>query len=149
MALNAIGIAAGIAALSITGVTVKDIDEIPDKVEGRDCPVLIPGPVWITGGTGSNESDPATFGPGMWVMQRGFAYRYFHAPVGAGRGLKDHYPAMATNLDAIQTAITTLAIAGVDVVSIECSEFGLVGDPSENQFYGFDVAVALKERINA
>jgi hypothetical protein len=149
MALDAGAIATGIAALSISGVTVKDITEMPEKVNPPDCPVLIPGPVWITGGTGSNEGDPATFGPGMWVMQRGFAYRYFHAPVGSGRGLYDHYADMADKLDAIQTAFTTLALAGVDVMGIECSEFGMVGDPADNRFYGFDIAVSLKERINA
>jgi hypothetical protein len=151
MALAAGTIATAIHNLSITGVTVLDITEIPQAVDLRTCPLLCPGPSWISGGIGSSEDGegPATFGPGMWVFQRVFSYRYFHAKVGTGRGLYDHYSAMSTNLDAIQTAFTTLAVAGVDVMEIDNSEFGIVNDPAENQFYGFDISVALKERINA
>ena len=152
MALNAGAIATAIAALSISGVTVKDITGIPDQVLARDCPILMPHPNdWIVGGIGSAEDGegPATFGPGMWVFQRAFNYLYLHATAGAGRGLKDHMGAMSTNLDAIQTAMTTLSISGVDVMEIDCSGFSVVTDPAGNQFYGFQVTVAMKERINA
>jgi hypothetical protein len=150
MALNSGAIATGIAALVITGVTVKNITEMPDRIDPRRCPLLVPGPRWITGGIGGEVSEgPVTFGPGMWEFQRVFSYRYFHAPIGSGRGLEDHYGAMATNLDAIVTALVGLNLAGVDVMEIENGEFGVVGDPAENHFYGFDISVALKERINA
>jgi hypothetical protein len=149
MALNAAGIATGIAALNIAGVTVLDITAMPDAV--TKYPALVPGPQWIAGGIGSAEDGegPATFGPGMWVFQRAFSYRYFHAPTGAGRGLLDHYSAMTANLDAITTALTLLDVAGVDVMQIENSEFGVVEDPAGSKFYGFDLAITLKERINA
>jgi len=150
MPLAAGTIATAIAALTISGVVVKNITEIPDAVDLRNGPQLLPGPTWISGGIGSSEDSegPATFGPGMWVFQRVFNYRYFHAAVGVGRGLQDHYSAMTTNLDAIFTAFVTLDVANVDVMELSNSEFGAVLDPANNQFYGFDIAVALKERIN-
>jgi hypothetical protein len=152
MALSATAIATAIAGLTITGVTVKDLGAVPDTGDIRSCPVLFPNPNnWIAGGIGSSEESegPATFGPGMWVFQRAFSYLYLHALVGQGRGLSDHMSAMSTNLDAILTAFTTLDVSGVDVMEIDCGEFAVVTDPAGKQFYGFTIAVAMKERINA
>lgn len=152
MALNSAAIATGIAALSISGVTVKNVTEIPERVSARECPILFPSPNnWITGGIGGEEDaeGPATFGPGMWVFQRVFNYLYLHASAGQGRGLAEHLSAMGTKLDAISEALTGLNLAGVDVMQIETSEFNVVTDPAGNTFYGFQVAVTLKERVNA
>lgn len=152
MALNSTGIATAIAALSISGVTVLDLPAVPDTADMRKCPQMFPNPSgWIVGGIGSNEDGegPATFGPGMWVMQRAFNYVYLHAPVGQGRGMLDHMSAMSTNLDAIMTALTTMAIANVDVMEIDCGDFVVITDPAGARFYGYTVTVALKERINA
>lgn len=152
MALNATGIAAGIAALTITGITVKDIDTISDRINPRDCPLLMPNPnSWISGGIGTSEAaqGPATFGPGMWVFERAFSYLYLHAQIGSGRGLNDHMSGMSDNLDAILTAMVGLNIAGVDVMQLENSDFNVVTDPTGQQFYGFGVVITLKERVNA
>jgi len=149
MALASTTIATAIKNLSITGVTVLDITEMQDQVDLRLGPVLMPGPSWIAGGLGGEDPEgSATFGPGMWIFQRVFSYRYFHAPVGSGRGLYDYYSAMSTNLDAIVTAFVGLNVTGVDVMELDNSEFMVVNDPSEKQFYGFDFAVSLKEKVN-
>ena len=37
-------VATSIAALSVSGVTLKDTDEIPEEVFSRHCPVLFPDP---------------------------------------------------------------------------------------------------------
>jgi hypothetical protein len=154
MPLNATTIAAGFAALTITGVTVKAIGAMPEQVTARDCPLLMPAPNFVLGGITSSEDSegPATFGAsgaGMWVFQRVWQWRYCHAAVGSARGMLDHYAGMMTAQDAIITALCALDIANVDVMEIDCNEFGVVTDPAGNQFFGFDIAVALKERINA
>ena len=44
MSFSSTTIATAISALTITGVTVKDITAIQEQVEPRDCPVLFPSP---------------------------------------------------------------------------------------------------------
>ena len=153
MALGATTIATGIAALTITGVTVKDLTAIPDVVYERDCPILYPDHAnWLTGSTGSNEGESMqTFGAagaGMWVIERVMRYQYFHTVVGAGRGLKDFYSAMSTKQDAIITALLALDLTNCDVMRVECSEFGSFADASNNSLLGFTVLVTVKERVN-
>ena len=150
MALNAAGIATAIAALPISGVTVLDISAVPETGDLRQVPVLFPNPSnWIAGGIGGLGEGPATFGPGMWLFQRAFSYLYLHAPVGSGRALSDHMRGMSVNLDAILTALTTLDVAGVDVLEIDNSDFNVITDPAGAQWYGFQVTVAMEEKINA
>jgi len=154
MALNATAIAAGIAALSITGVTVKGITNIPDSITPRDCPLLMPNPTdWIAGGIGGEVASGATtFGAGaLWEFERAYNYLYIHAPAGEGRGLRDHFSDMATELDAIITALTgfNYVFADVDVVQIDNGGFATIVDPAGKQFYGCEITVTLKERINA
>jgi hypothetical protein len=157
MALSSTGVATGIAALSISGVTVRDITAIPEKVEPRNLPMLFPSPAdWMLGGTGEGTPNsalgPSSFGTPTtryWLFNRVYQYIYLHAPVGSGRGLYSHYSNMATNADAILTAITTLDLTGVDVRQIDIGSYGTLQDPAGGQFYGFTVTVTLRERINA
>jgi hypothetical protein len=153
MALNSAAIATGIAALSIAGVTVKDITAIPDQVQARDCPLLFPHPAeWKSGGNSEPEDGSTTFGTAAsrsWIFARVYKYVYLHAPVGSGRGILDNYSAMSIKEDAIATALTQLDLSGVDVKTISVSEFGVLQDPSGASFYGFTVSVTLREWINA
>jgi hypothetical protein len=149
MSLSSATIATGIANLSVTGVTIKDVTAIPESVNARDCPILFPSPDgWLLGG---NPDGPTTFGTPStryWVFDRGFDYVYLHAPVGSGRGLIDNIPAMATKLDLIMTAITLLDLTNVDVKGVSCSAFGLLVDPAGNSFYGCHVQITIREVLN-
>lgn len=150
--MNSVTVAAGIAALSISGVTVKDIDEIPESIAPRDCPILFPSPDGWMGAANSEPSDgPATFGTPTtryWVFARTYNYVYLHAEVGSGRGLKDHYSGMCSKADAIIEAIAEMDISDVDVQTINIGEFGVLADPATNGYFGFRVTVTLRERIN-
>jgi len=145
-------IATGIAALSITGVTVKDITAIPERVEARDCPILFPSPDgWMTGGNGEPSEGSTTFGTAttrLWTFNRSYKYIYLHAGVGSGRGLKDHISAMSGKADAILTAISALDVSDVDVKNMTIGEFGVLTDPAGKSFYGFILDITLRERLN-
>lgn len=149
MSLNSGAIATGIAALTVTGVTIKDVTAIPEAVDGRACPILFPSPDgWLLGG---NPGGPATFGTPTtryWQFDRNFDYVYLHAKVGEGRGLRDHIALMATNLDAIMTELTELDLANVDVIGIQCSAFGVLLDPAGNDFFGCHVQITVREVLN-
>lgn len=154
MALNSLAITSAVAALSIPGMTVLDVSGIPNQVQVRDCPIMYPAPVGLVRGKSADESSrgAATFGTPTtryWVFGRTYNYTYLHAPVGAGRGLYEHFSAMLTAQDAIMTALTALDVDTVDVAGIEISAMsGTMKDPAESSFYGFSVALTMRERLN-
>ena len=148
MSLNALATAAGVAALSVAGVTIKDDDEITNIIPVRDCPVLIPAPDrWLAGSLG--ETGPRTFGPGMWEFSRDFEYLYLHATTGVKRSSSDYIAALSANVDAILTALTGLNVSGADVEQIACTGIVEITDPAKNSFYGCQITLTMKERVNA
>lgn len=153
MSLSSTTIATGIAALSISGVTVKDITGIPEGISDRTLPILFPAPSsWMGGGNGEPSTGPATFGTPttrFWIFNRTYNYVYLHAPVGSGRGLYDHYSSMSSKADAILEAILTLDLSGIDVKNVIISDFGVLEDPAKKQYYGFTLAIMLREKVNA
>lgn len=147
MALNTAAISAGIAALSISGVTVLDADEIPPVVNVNSCPLLFPSPNGFISG-GIAVPGPTTFGPGMWSFERAFTYLYLHTTVGQLPAMTSHYPEMDANIDAILTALVGLDVAGVDVLTVECSRAETIKDPAGNLFYGCEITVTVAEKVN-
>lgn len=153
MALNSTGIASAVAALSVTGVTIKDIDEIPDAVDIRNLPIMYPSPSeWMRGASAEPSTGSTTFGTPsarMWTFNRIFRYVYLHAPAGTGRGIAEHYSAMTAKVDAILEAFTLLDISDIDVMTIEIGTYGKIGDPAESQsFYGCLIDLQMRERVN-
>lgn len=151
MSFSSTSIATAIAALSITGVTVKDITDIPEGVTNESCPILFPSPDgWQTGGNGEPSDGPTTFGSPttrLWTFNRGYKYVYLHTSVGTGQ-LADIIGPMSTKADAILTAFTTLDVADVDVMKVDISNFGALQGPDGHTFFGFELNVTLRERLN-
>lgn len=152
MALSAATVSAGIAALSVTGMaSIRNVDNIPEEVDKRSCPILFPDPEnWLDAGEGAIDEE-TTFGTAStryWQVHRGYNYIYLHAEAGDGRGLKSHYSAGSTMLDRIMTAITQLDVSGVDVESVSHTRLGLITDPAGKQFYGSFISIRCLERIN-
>ena len=110
--------------------------------------MLIPAPdAWLGGSMG--QLGPRTFGPGMWEFSRDYAYLYLHATTAQKRSASDHMDALSDNVDAILTALTTLDVDGADVEQITCSGIVEITDPARNSFYGCQITVTMKERVNA
>lgn len=153
MALSSATISAGIAALSISGVTVKDISGMPTKITSRECPIMFPSPTgWKSGGTAEPGTGPASFGTAytrFWLFNRQYQYIYLHAQAGEGRTIAEHYTAMSAKEDAILTALVALDISDVDVMNVSTSDYGIRTDPSGTEFFGFTLSVTLREKINA
>lgn len=147
MALNSAGICTAIAALSVSGVSMKDLSGIPEAVDARMCPIFYP--VRKTGATSEPTTGPASFGPGMWRFLRDYQYQYLHAAAGEGRKISEHYVAMSAKEDAIITALLGLSVSGVDVGRVQTSEYGVLTDASGNSFFGFTVILTLREKVNA
>ena len=149
MALAFATVTNSIAALSVSGVTIKDIDECIAEVLERDCPLIQPGPIFITNLSVERDSQ----GPGSSALKTAtytFNYRMFFAPAGAGRGYFDLFDGMIAKaglfLDAI---ITDDALTGtVDISPVGVLDFGIVTDPSEVAFHGCDFQLQVQEFVN-
>lgn len=156
MAIAFVTITNSIAALSISSasdkatITIRDIDQVPQKVNPRDCPILFPDPTnFITEFVPTRQS----YGPGtvaQFDIEYNMNYMFLYAPVGTGRGLFDVLPTMlqdvANILDAI---IENDNITGlVDLGPVGISEFGSILDPSGVEFIGTNLAFHVMEFKN-
>lgn len=152
MALNGAGITSAIAALSISGVTIKDVASIPQNVYDRDCPLLFPQPgSWMEGGQALSENN-TTFGTPStryWTSSHKLNYVYLHSEIGSGRGVADVYTDAVANVEAILTALITLDVSGVDVESVSNGSIGNITAPSGKRFTGCEISVSVRQRINA
>jgi hypothetical protein len=143
-------IATSIAGLSVSGVTIADLDGIPEQAHGRDCPLLYPKP---DGFMSNLRVERDSFGPASdarKTVRYTLSYAYLHAPVSEGRGLFDVYQAMVQNTLAILDAIIADdALNGaVDITPGEVTRFGLVNDPAGSWFHGCVIALNVTEQIN-
>lgn len=144
MALSADGVATSIAGLSVSGLTIKDLDGIPEEVLARDCPIVFP--------------DPGNFMTNLAVTRQSFStakkdvtytlnYVYLFAEVSEGRGLFDVYQGLVQGalafLDAI-IANDTLNGA-IDITPQGILNFGPEVDPSNNPFFGTTLAFDILE----
>ena len=150
MALAFATITDSIAAISVSGVTIKDIDEIPESVAVRDCPIMYPEPDgFISGLTYTRDST----GPGSTALATvtyNMTYAYLHTKVGVGRGLFDIYGDMLTKVGLILDAIIISdGITGVvDLTIGGAIQFGAVPDPAGNMFIGTRLVFAITEFVN-
>lgn len=147
--INLEDVASAIAALSIAGVTVRDIDNIPVNAKTM-IPVLYPVPngfvtdlIWSreTFGTESVQAMNLTY-----VLH----YKYLHAIVGSGGSLLSVYGAMIRNIIKIIKAIFEDSDLGgaVDVTLNTISDIGVHTDPAgEMQFHGVDITLKVTEFI--
>ena len=114
MALGIATIANAIAALSVTGLSIKDIDEIPPQAD-QSISTLIPLPDYMT----DFEVEVDSFGGGstakmtVWYT---LGYRLLYKPVGAGLDL-EYYDNMialvAAFLDAVLVIETISGCEGI------------------------------------
>lgn len=138
MSLKLATLAASVANLSISGVTVKDLNEIPEEVTERICPVLYPNPDgFITGLSVSRQSLGADNVSKKNVLFS-LNYIYAHAPAGSFRFLAQAQAAMVANVETILEAFTdNSSLSGsVDLSPRLEGEMGMIEDPAGNQFVG-------------
>ena len=149
MALATATIANSIAGLSVSGVTIKDIDEIPTAVDPRQ-PTILPLPDYMT----DFDVERDSFGGGStakMTVSYTLNYRLCYKPVGSGRGNTIEYydnliAACTAFLDAV-LAIETLS-GLIDILPVGITNLGIVNDPADNSFYGCDIALRVMEFVN-
>lgn len=142
-----------IAALSVTGLTIKDIDEIPARVYGRNCPIMYPEPLEFMGGW---ESQKMTFGRGAtvkWMMRYNITYTLLYAAIGSGRGLELFAPTIALASAFFDKLMESVPLTGAElVVPVGWASPGPMYDPSgptstdAELFYGVRLTLQVQEQ---
>jgi len=139
-------VADSISNLSVSGVTIKDIDQIPESA-AMLCPLLIPQPDnFVTDLSVSFE----TFGSnGSAKINTNYTlnYVFLFCEVGSGLGAFAAFSGLVAKLSAILVAINSNdAITGaVDVKINSIGNIGVITDPAGNEFWGLMFSLRVLE----
>lgn len=134
-----------IAALTVSGVTIKDVDEIPERVNARDCPILFP---WPAGLITNLAVERVSFGSATQARKTNtynITYRYLHSPMEMERGLFVTMPALVANLDLILSAIVDNDVL-TGLLDLDPSggiSIGPIQDAAGNTFHGAELTFAV------
>jgi hypothetical protein len=147
MALALATVADSISKLSVSGLTIRDINEIPVVADTR-ISQLIPGADYVTdiavevnswGGAAAKLTVTYTLN-----------YRLLYKELGTGRTMTLEQISGLVSLialvwDAVMAIDTIDGAVDVSVQSI--SNFGVVNDPSDNGWWGADLGFRVKEFV--
>ena len=149
MGLAITSIIDSISGMTVTDVTIYDLNEIPDALTDRDCPAFMPLPLDFV--TDLSITDDSFGGP---VSKKSVSYlltwRFFECQLSTDRGLYERIPDMVKHAAAIvDAAIASLTLAALKDFYVEnITNFGPVEDPSGNSFHGCDIAIRITEFYN-
>ena len=99
-------VADSIAGLTISGVTIKDIDQIPDTARML-CPLLIPDPNGFVTDISVSFETYGSNGGAKINTNYTLNYMFLFCEVGSGLGTYAAYSGLITKLSAILVAINS------------------------------------------
>jgi hypothetical protein len=148
MALRIATVADSIAGLTVTGLVLKDLDQVKAKMDTRQA-ALMPLPDFVTGFEMVRDS----YGGANAKMTVSYTlnYRLFFKPAGTGRTMiLEQLPGLVAMIAAIWDAVLAIStIAGCeDIIPLDVSTIGVVNDPGDNAWWGCDMAFRVKEFVN-
>ena len=137
-----------ISNLSITGVVICDLNEIPDGVDARQS-YLIPStsePPYV-----NNASiERVTFGHSVAGQNMTYTLNYtlLYKPVGTGRGVKDVWPqSLALAVDVIEAIQNTTTLNGAVTWKAQLGSPVIVTDPSQTAWDGWTLSIEVLDFI--
>lgn len=151
MSLQIATVTNSIAGLTVSGVYMRDSDQIPQEAI-RQTPALVPIPNGFVSGYqqvrqsyGSNSAPAAKYD-----VSYSLNYRLFYAEVGSGYSLAQIYPKMvAAAFAVIDAVLSNDLIAGCVDIQVEAIQsFGVVGDAVGKMYHGCDLSFRIKEFVN-
>jgi len=144
--LQATTTATAISQLAISGLRIKDLTSIPQSINPRDCPQMLPDVNYISNFIPVPKNlDRAN---GYWESTRNLNYWVFYAEVGQGRGIFEHLQGMVNLFDRIAEKILSTDFSGLDVVSMNLGGFGVIKDTNNKDYFGFSISITVSEFIN-
>ena len=135
-----------IAALSISGVTVCDIDQIPQSAHLL-TPILFPRPNDFVTDFKQEFVSFGSNGAAKINFEYNLHYVFLYAEAGSGIGAFDMYSGLITKLSAILVAIASNdAVSGlVDLQTSTIGNIGIVEGPSGDQYWGLMLSLRVLE----
>lgn len=139
-------VADSISGLTISGVTIKDIDQIPDSARML-TPLLIPRPDNFVSDISVSFETFGSNGSAKINTNYTLNYVFLFCEVGAGLGAFAAFSGLMTKLSAILVAINSNdAITGaVDMKVNSIGNIGVVSDPAGNDFWGLEFSLRILE----
>ena len=143
-------VANSISEISIPGITIKDIDNIPENCLML-CPLIIPDPdMWITEFEVVDDSIGIA-ATRQRTLRYTLNYLYLHTTIGGSLGgLLAVYAGMVENMVTIANALLTNEdITGaVEQRMTKIGDIMMVSDPAGNQYFGTQISLRVMEFIN-
>ena len=135
--VNPVAVAASIANLTISGVTLKDIDEIPDS-GAMQCPVILPQPNDFITTIQNTRVSFGSMGNEAENFEYNLNYVFLYTDSGSGQGAFADYSGLITKLTLIiNTILNNDVVSGlVDMELESISGIGQIEDPSGNPYWG-------------
>ncbi len=136
--------AAGLIAASvISGLTIRDLDEIKELMQPRDLPCLMPHPRdFMTGFETIPESLSGSYADEKYTLH----YRLYYTPVTGNVKFFGPYADMMTIVEAILNKfITTNYLSGSIYIKPRVLFLGGVDDHAGNIYHGGDIAFDITE----
>lgn len=139
-------VSASIAGLSISGVTIKDIDEIPETANML-CPLLVPQPNNFIANIKINNKSYGSNGTQKADFEYDLNYAFLYCEAGAGINTYAPYAGLLAKLeDVLETVINNDVISGlVDMTLTGISNVGIIPDPADNEYWGVLVTLHCLE----
>ena len=139
-------VADSIAGLSISGVTIKDIDQIPDSAL-MYCPLLIPQPANFVTNLGVEFKTFGSNGGAKIDTTYTLNYVFLFCEVGSGINSFAAISGLVGKLEDILEAINSNdAITGaVDVKIGAIGNIGVITDPAGNDYWGLEFSLRVLE----
>lgn len=147
MTLSIVTVADSISKLTVTGVTIRDINEIPESANAIDCPMVYPNPDGFVSNLNVERMAMASGTANVWDISYNLTYRFLHSEVGLGLGLFDVYDDMVDKvMDFADKILVSDAVTGAEDLALEdITTFGPVSDPSGKMFHGCDIILKILE----
>ena len=146
--VNLATVANSIAAISISGITSKSIDAIPDSARLL-CPLLIPNPTrWISD---ISTTRATTGGAGSALMDMSYTlnYIYLHCEAQSGMSNFSAYAGCINNfVNILEAILANDNISGaVDMVVNGVERVDNITDPAGNEFLGVMFSLRITEQV--
>ena len=142
-------IANSITRITVTGLTIKDIDEIPQGLLNRDCPALIPNPDNYVNNFSVQVDSFGTGSQRKMTITYQLNYMLLYSEVGTGRTTTlEMYSGMLAKACAFLDAFYALDnLTGAVDFDAE------LGDPAireinQKNFHSIDIRLVVKEFVN-
>jgi len=147
MALAITTVTNSIAALSVTGLNIRDIDQIPFSVSERQCPILYPEPLNFVSDITVERVTTGTAGSGYFDVFYTLRYAYLYQKAGAGRGSLSNYQGVVQLWeDLIDRMIISDTLTGCEDIQVSGSvSFGPIPDPAGDMFIGSELLFRVHE----